>query len=225
VSHASTTQVYNLEPTQALLVGWYYGATYEVTPIASGSYLALSFALSHASKHSVCPRLPDMGRATVRLRTVLDKWRRDGYLDSRNLVVHTLDRHYPRENLNSAILEGTDAHKIAHLRSVAEDLGFVVCLANLEYDASPAHDPRGRKRIKLDSGACDADGEFGGGSDGDSDDGFTDLDVAKLNLEFRHMVDLEGTKLPSSGSLLIVKQDLLPTNPFEGVNPGADGCA
>ena len=221
VSHASSTEILDMAPTSFLstsVLAWYTDVKHEVRPITSGYRLALSYNLIHRSSGVPKPSLPDMHVALRHLCRVLQKWHKGAYTidaDS-NVVAYLLKHEYSAANLESGAqaLKGEDAHKIANLRIVAEELGYMVCLASLSYnvmgaaDDSYAYHGGGWKR-----------GRYGYSP---SDDGEVPpmLEVIERTLEVSNLVDLEGNLLLGQKTALpIDERNLIPQDPFEGVEP------
>ena len=223
VTHASKTKVIDLSPNSLLstcALAWYTDVKHEVKPVTSGYRLALSYNLIHTSRGVPIPSLPNMNSAVDEIRRVLHKWNKDAYeepADSTQIVAYLLKHQYSPANLASgaATLKGEDAHKVAHLRPVAEELGYVVCLANLEYTMSGSADDDygyrsygGWKRHRYSE---DYD---------DEDEGNPSmLEVNDESLTVENVVDLNGNKLLGPHKLSLDKEWLVPKDPFEGLDP------
>ena len=224
VSHASSTKILDMAPTSLLstsVLAWYTDVRHEVKPITSGYRLALSYNLIHTSPKVPKPSLPDMNTALTHLRHVLRKWRKGAYtIDAdRDMVAYLLKHEYSAANLafGAKTLKGEDAHKIANLRIVADELGFMVCLANLSYkvigvaDDDFGYRDRGWKR-----------GRYGYDSYDDDDDGGVPsmIEVTEKTLGVSNLVDLEGNMLLGQNTTLpIDEHNLIPKDPFEDVDP------
>lgn len=98
---------------------------HEVRPIISGHRLVLSYNLIHTSPDSPAPSLPKIG-AVAKLRAVLLKWSRQKYDRPSKLVTYLLKHKYSEADLKLAALKGEDSHKVAHLRGIIEETGFVL---------------------------------------------------------------------------------------------------
>lgn len=140
VSHGPSNKIFNLAPSSMFttsVLAWYTDVMHEVKPITSGYRLALSYNLIHTSPGIPRPTLPNMHTAVTYLREVLRKWSKGAYdanaEGETDMFAYILEHKYSNLNLRIGALKGQDAHLISHLRGVASDLGFVVCLANLEY--------------------------------------------------------------------------------------------
>jgi hypothetical protein len=224
VSHASSTKILDMAPTSLLstsILAWYTDVRHEVKPITSGYRLALSYNLIHSSRGVPKPSLPDMNTALARLRHVLRKWRKGTYeFDAdRDIIASLLKHEYSEANLacGAKTLKGEDAHKIANLRIVAEELGYMVCLAKLSYNVTGVADDsfgyrdRGWKR-----------GRYGYYDDDDDDGGETPsmIEVTERTLTITNVVDLEGNLLLGKNTTLpIDERNLIPNDPFDGVDP------
>jgi hypothetical protein len=226
VSHASSTKILDMAPTSLLstsVLAWYTDVRHEVKPITSGYRLALSYNLIHTSRGVPKPSLPDMNTALKYLRHVLCKWRKGAYeIDAdRDIIAYLLKHEYSEANLafGAKTLKGEDAHKIANLRIVAEELGYMVCLAKLSYHVTGVADDdfgyrdRGWKRGRYGYSSYDHD---------DDDDGEVPsmMEVTETTLKVTNLVDLEGHLLLGQHTALPVDEhNLIPKDPFEDVEP------
>jgi hypothetical protein len=83
-----------------------------------------------------------MHNAIAELRAVLRRWSEDRYPDCElKVIAYLLAHRYSEVNLKMGALKGEDAHKVSHLRPIAEELGFIIGLANLSFTKTgPAND-------------------------------------------------------------------------------------
>ncbi|THH12663.1 hypothetical protein EW146_g7492 [Bondarzewia mesenterica] len=215
VSHGTSKQVFDFASDSAFsttLLTWYADVMHEVKSITSGYRLALSYNLIHTSPGIPRPSLPNMHTALTQLHHVLRKWHQDKYRttpDSK-LIAFLLEHEYSEVNLRSSALKGMDAHRIAHVRDVAEKLGFVVCLANLEYWVSGCADDYGEDYYKRGRWGY----EHGGGSDTPAM-----LEESDSSLTLENLVDLNGDPVLSSSKISLSDEDLIPERPFQGQGP------
>lgn len=219
VSHASSSKVFDFS-AQSLLstvaLAWYTDVVHEVKPVTSGFRLALSYNLIKDPNALSVPRLPDMNASTQELYHVLQKWKEGRYASGveHDLLAYILEHHYSTSELDRGIgsLKGSDAHKLAHIREIAEELGFEVYLANLDYHESGAADD--------DGGGYHKRGRWGYDDyDESSDEGTPGMmEVSDRTLTADHVVDLEGNSIGCSQLTLDMEQ-LVPDEPFEGVKP------
>ena len=116
---------------QTTVLAWYTGVAYEVKPVTSGYRLALSYDLIHTP---VAPRpsLPNTNSAVHALRHVLLSWKQANSDRVPRKILYLLDGQYPQTGLKGSALEGIDAHKLAILNALANELGFHIGLAILE---------------------------------------------------------------------------------------------
>ncbi|KAF5383237.1 hypothetical protein D9615_004868 [Tricholomella constricta] len=228
VSHSSSTKVIELAPNSLLytsVLAWYTDVRHEVKPITSGYRLALSYNLIHAVPGVPRPTLPDMNTAVNRLRHVLRKWHKEAYGNEEmddNLVAYLLEHEYSVANLQAGakILKGADAHLVANLRDVAEDLGYMVCLANLEYHVHGCADDDYGYRSYGKRERYNRYGGYGNSSDDDDDRGTPGMgEIMETNLTLQNLVDLEGNSLLGHGSLGLSQENLIPKEPFEDETP------
>ena len=222
VSHASSAKILDMSATSLLstsILAWYTDVRHEVKPITSGYRLALSYNLIHSSPGAPKPSLPDMSTALMHLRHVLRKWRKGVYEieADRDIIAYLLKHEYSAANLASGAktLKGEDAHKAANLKSIAEEQGVMVCLANLSYhvlgaaDDDFGHHDYGSKR-----------GRYGYDSD-DHDEGVPSMaEVIEKTFSINNIVDLEGNELLGAKSALYIEEsNVIPDEPFEDVEP------
>jgi hypothetical protein len=224
VSHSASSRVYDLAPSSAFttsILTWYTDVMHEVKPITSGYRLALSYNLIHTSQGIPRPMLPDMHTAVTHLRSVLKRWGRGGYDgadDTPQIVAYLLKHEYSEVNLKAGALKGEDAHKVSHLRTLAEEFDVVVCLANLSCNVSGVPDDDGggyyrgyggRKRNRYYD------------SEEDSDDRGTPSMMEEIDrsLTISNLVDLNGTTMMSGKDIHLEENSLIPENPFEDETP------
>jgi hypothetical protein len=131
------------------------------------------------------------------------------------MAAYLLAHHYSSKNLASGMsaLKGSDAHKVAHLNPIAEEQGFLVCLANLEYMVSEVadvdYDRQMWKRQRFD---CDED------EDEDECEPFME-EVLESSLTLKNLFDLQGNSLWGSHESYVGVGSLVPRDPFEDVEP------
>ncbi|RXW17212.1 hypothetical protein EST38_g8641 [Candolleomyces aberdarensis] len=138
ISHSGTKVVIDVAKNSELntsVLAWYTDVTQELKRITSGYRLALSYNLIHTSPNVPLPSLPDMRSAVTGLREVLTRWKSGVCKVEQKppLIAYILSHQYNPVDLGkgSQCLKGSDAHKVAHILPLAEELGFSVCLANL----------------------------------------------------------------------------------------------
>ncbi|KAF8908584.1 hypothetical protein CPB84DRAFT_1744211 [Gymnopilus junonius] len=218
VSHASIIKTFDFAPNSLLstaLLAWYTDVKHEVTEVTSGYRLALSYNFIHdSSGNSPLPGLPQMDEPLASLRRILRKWMEGKYDNVPNLMAYLLDYQYSTANLRVGwkALKGVDAHRVAFLRTVAGELGFKVGLASLEHNVVGEADDYGEGYYRR--GRHDYYDEY-------SDDRGTPdmLEVTDTSTKITGLVDLEGRVLISVGKISIDPDELIPKDPFEGVNP------
>jgi hypothetical protein len=226
VSHGTTNKIFDLASSSAVTTSrltWYTDVMHEVKPITSGYRLALSYNLIHTSPGIPRPTLPDMHSAVSHLRHILHKWSKGAYESSdgeTDIIAYLLEHEYSHVNLTMGALKGEDAHLIANLRGVAEEEGFMVCLANLEYNiCGVAEDDGrgyyggygGRKRNRWYDDSDDED-------DDDDEETPSMIEEIESSLHIKNLVDLDGLSM-MGGNLRISQENLIPENPFEDVEP------
>jgi hypothetical protein len=161
-----------------------------------------------------------MHSAITTLRHILHKWSKGAYDSSdgeTDIIAYLLEHQYSQVNLKMGTLKGEDAHLVANVRGVAEEEGFMMCLANLEYNISGVADEDGLGYY----------GGYGGRKihrwyhgDSDENDGETPDMIEELDrsLQVKNLVDLDGLSM-MGGNLRLTQEDLIPQNPFEDVEP------
>lgn len=101
---------------------------------------------------------------------------------------------------------------VAHLRGAAEELGFVMCLANREYHDSGMPDEEwqsGHKRSR-----------YGGWDDEDSAEGMPMMgEVDETDYTLRNLFDLDDRPALSVDELKVTEDALIPKEPFEDESP------
>jgi hypothetical protein len=123
------------------------------------------------------------------------------------MLAYLLQHNYSEVNLRMAALKGKDRHMIAHLKAVAEDLGFMVCLGHLEYvERGTAEDYGRRKRGRY----YDSDSE-------ESNPPMAGVDEKSLNIT--SLVNLDGLEMLDGHDLPLREESLMPQNAFKGAYP------
>ena len=226
VSHANSREIFDLAPhsfTTTCVLAWYTDVMHEVKPITSGFRLALTYNLIHTAPGIPRPTLPTLHNSIAELRAVLRRWSESRYPEDTELqvVAYLLNHKYSEVNLRMGALKGEDAHKISHLRPIAEELGYIIGLANLSFTKTGTSD---------DYGGCDYWGRkrqrryYGGWSSSDDDDGGDGdvpnmLEVTGTDLSITNLVDLDGVQIVKTRPLLLSEENLIPKDPFEDEAP------
>jgi hypothetical protein len=188
------------------MFAWYNETSYTVDPITSGYQLALVYDVIPTS--SAFPRLPVLQPAVAELQKVLQKWSNGYYTDHSglNLIAIVLTHKYDGEVLSLNTLKGEDHHRASHIRTVAEEMGYVVGLAKLRY--------RNLGITDEDCESCERCESLG----------LTDkeLEMSEVNstcIKIDNMVDFAGSPIPRFAKLKLAKANLILDNPFEGQKP------
>lgn len=224
LSHSSMKKTIDFSkdsPTSTALLAWYTDVKHEVKEVTSGYRLALSYNLVNiASARVPRPTLPDMSKSPSLLRKVLKKWlakKYDEFEGSDPRVAACLLKHeYSPENLKDGLkaLKGTDAHKVSFIHPVAEELGFMVGIASLNYYETGEGDDYGGYRPYYHD---DYDDEY---EDDDASDGapnMVEVESTKANIE--GLVDSDGLLLLSEGQIDLDDNCLIPKHAFKDVEP------
>lgn len=163
VSHATSTRLLDSASLFSMVAfGWYTGVTYEMLPITSGYRLALTYSLTYTSEIGTPqPVVPKLARNLEDLHCALQQWHQNAPARKSQIKACLLKHKYTPEDLQlgECALKAPDACRAANVRSVAEQLGYMVILANLTYheagigetdpydsDDSEDDNPRHRRR-------------------------------------------------------------------------------
>jgi hypothetical protein len=153
-----------------------------------------------------------MHTAITQLRHVLHKWLKGGYsAPDQQMLAYLLHHQYSEINLKSTALKGEDAHLIAHLRDVAEEMGIALCLAKLKYLKSGYADDYGYGYHKR--------GRY---YDESSDDGGETPDMVEVlqtDLTISNLVDLNGMAVLQGPNIKLSEGCLIPEDAFEDEEP------
>lgn len=134
LTHGGSSAVYDYGPRSqhyTTVLSWYSDVTHEIKPIASGYQLALSYNVIHTSQ-SPCPSLSPNVDFMQKLRRVMSIWEQDEGGLTPDKVFYLLTHTYSEASLKASALKGTDAHTVALLGNLAEDMGFGLGLAIVE---------------------------------------------------------------------------------------------
>lgn len=225
VSHGASRKVFDLASTthfNASILAWYTDVMHEVKPVTSGYRLALSYNLIHTSPGIPRPTLPDVHSAIARLRHVLYKWSKDAYADSMldwetDMVAYVLEHKYSKVNLKIGALKGADRHMISNLRVVAEELGFKVCLANLQYTETGYGEDCGGYSHKKRRYSYYDDSDDEESSEEEEDPGMAEVEDTSLTID--NLVDLDGMEILHGKTLSLGTDSVIPEDYFEDESP------
>jgi len=220
LSHSNASKIFDFSSHSLLetaVMAWYTDVFHEVKPVLSGFRLALSFNLIRSTESSLAvPRLSNIDSSIGELRTVLRKWKADKFSDTcNNKVAYMLSHQYSESELSRGekALKGGDAHLISYIRDVAEELGFVLALGNLELQISGQAEDTGyrcnyykRRRGWYDDSEDEADA-----------DDVEMIEEDNRELSVTALYDLDGRRIASITT--IVDEDLIPADYFDGVQP------
>ncbi|KAF8954905.1 hypothetical protein BDZ97DRAFT_1970033 [Flammula alnicola] len=239
VSHSTTTKTIDFASNSlasTALLAWYTDVRHEVKPITSGYRLALSYNLVQSTPGVGRPMLPDTSDNADQLRRILKKWhlRRYKKEPEPRFVAYLLQHQYSAANLTAgqSALKGTDKHRVAVLREVAEELGYLVGLASLEHIVSGTAEPedyeygRYSKRGRYGHGcAYDDDEEEEEDEDTDDYEGCSPgmEEILEMSTTMSDLTDLDGHMLLATAgrgvSVRLREGCLIPQEPFEDVEP------
>ncbi|KIM21996.1 hypothetical protein M408DRAFT_79639 [Serendipita vermifera MAFF 305830] len=132
-----TVDVSAMSSTSTHVVAWYTDVYHSVQPVESGYRLALSYNLVHSSVPSLKPSIRSNAN-TQELKHALLSWKAR---DSPTKLIYLMSHMYSYQELRRVSLKGKDAYFVANIRGVAKELGFRLCLVNLElHQSGPAID-------------------------------------------------------------------------------------
>ncbi|TFK65501.1 hypothetical protein BDN72DRAFT_801082 [Pluteus cervinus] len=245
ISHASETAEVDLPKGSNLrtnIIAWYLEAQRVVQPIESGYQLTLSYNLVHNIHNQPIPSIPSTDELSRTIRHILQKWENNKYPRGEGTtadpLVYLLKDHQQHMIANGVTtLSGRDAHKVKTVQRVAEKLGFVVYLGNLELVIrgfpedtryldyySP---PRKRSRYDYDyygMGYGDSDEDMSSEDDYDpymAFSGRSGVDMeeeTERTLRITLMAKVDGGRIGTS-EFDIKETSIVQKNPFNGVDP------
>ncbi|KAF5358907.1 hypothetical protein D9758_004801 [Tetrapyrgos nigripes] len=122
-----------------VVVAHFADARCEVKPLLSGYQLALSFNLIRSVDSPLgIPKSPDTALGVESARAVLSKWKngRSEIKGAGDMIAYVFGHRYGKLEFwkGDKCLKDQDAHLVAHIRNVAENFGFLLCIANLHLD-------------------------------------------------------------------------------------------
>lgn len=219
VSHASTSRTIDFSEDSlhaTSILAWYTDVRHEVKPVTSGYRLALSYNFIHVAPPNVPrPSLPDTSSSAEMLRRILRKWKAKKYVgeSDQQLMAYLLDHEYSTHDLGQGniSLKGADAQRVALLRPIAEDLGFMLGLASLEHNVSGCAEDNG--------GGYYNRGRWDDDEDEDDDETPGMLEVTEKSTKISGLVDLDGVPLLSVGQIHLEDDCIIPKDPFEDETP------
>ncbi|RXW12377.1 hypothetical protein EST38_g13476 [Candolleomyces aberdarensis] len=220
VSHAGQNAIIDASKHSQFntsILAWYTDVMHEVKPITSGYRLALSYNLIHTSPNTPQPSLPEMHTAVAAIRKVLTSWNNGDYELEQNppLIAYLLSHEYNIMDFNKGVqsLKGSDAHKVAHLLPIAQELGFSICLANLTYTQHGYGNDNGGGYYKRNKWGYDSY------EDDDEDDDPGMAEVEEESYEISNSVRIAGGRGLAFGDFTVEEGCLVPENPFQKVSP------
>jgi hypothetical protein len=215
LTHGSKTQVVDFSASSlanTAVLAWYTDVLHEVKPVASGYRLALSYNLIYTSTRKSLPMAPTYDGPCAKLRQVLHEWEKGNYQkpDKRDYIAYLLTHRYSEVDFRrgASCLKGEDDERVALVRAAAEELGFVILLANMKYHVSGDSDdvdcwPKRRRRRRSTQSDCDnIDGEV------------------EISISLSKMVDLSGHVVLGLNHCIEVDEDcFLPKGALDGERP------
>ncbi|PPR03262.1 hypothetical protein CVT24_012830 [Panaeolus cyanescens] len=173
LAHAGRSTVLDIAPQSMFNISalaWYSGVMHEALPITSGHRLTLSYNLIHTSTVTEKPEIPDPTQGPLKdLREILERWKNDQYKDMLNppLFAYMLSGSYRWHDRMHVLqgLESEDVDMLTHVVPVMDEMGFVLCLADLVktesgdgvvdhrvwYDYTPGNDKETAEMGEIDS--------------------------------------------------------------------------
>jgi hypothetical protein len=205
VSHAGSTRLFDFATHSAIdicTIAWYNETSHNVGPITSGHQLTLIYDLIPTS--SAFPRLPELQPAVSQLRITLQKWS-EGHYTNRSgpdIIAIILTHKYDIQDLSLDMLRGEDRHRVSHISFVAEEMGYVVGLAELQY--------RNIGNSKEDLDRCES-------CEARNDEELAN--VTSTHIKISNLIDLAGLPMPGFAKLKLSKANLILDDPFEHMKP------
>ncbi|KAJ7118893.1 hypothetical protein C8R44DRAFT_982620 [Mycena epipterygia] len=196
LSFSGCSENYDLSATSSFstsLVAWYHGVECGIKPVESGRRLALSYHL--VAGEGPRPRLPAMPEKLHDLRRFLRKWSDIQEYEpdaAPSIIAYPLTHEYRDNDLRADTLKLEDRHKVIHLKTLCDELGFQLGLAMLDdhligtADESSRRDGQGRPRM---------------------------LHVTSRRLTIKEVFDFDGVSLPGLTKLELNETDLVKTVP------------
>ena len=223
VSHASTTKTIDFAPNSLLstaVLAWYTDVKHEVKHVTSGYRLVLSYNLIYtASPGGAQPTLPQIGDSVEKLRRVLMKWRDGKYAEVPEipLLAYLLDHEYSSQNLKdgSKALKGADAPLVTFIRDIAEELGYIIGLAQVEREVSGPGDDCGGNYYQRNRHHYYSDSE----DEYDFDEAPEMAEELETTTSIVSLVDLKGSSLLPFGKIGLNDDNLVPNDLFEDKTP------
>ncbi|EGN96279.1 hypothetical protein SERLA73DRAFT_76258 [Serpula lacrymans var. lacrymans S7.3] len=215
ISHEGAVIVYDIAPAATpctAVVSWHNDASIKIKPITSGHRLVLRYLMAHQASGPI-PRLPHMQNSTIQLRRILDQWLQSSsqeQLDvAHGMFIYTLHHDYRGLPLEGCILRGEDAHKVAHLRPVCNELGIGLYLGRIKCHITGTSDDRERgyskgygRRRRTDWCA--------------DDEKYPPLvKTTKRAMVLEEMTDLRGNAMEGFQGMELSKNDLMVRKPFD----------
>ena len=215
LAHGSKTQVIDFSASSVAntaVLAWYTDVLHEVKPVTSGYRVALSYNLIYTSTRMALPMAPTYDGPCAKLQRVLREWENGNYQkpEKRDYIAYLLKHRYSEVDFRrgASCLKGEDDERVALVRAAAEELGFVILLANMNYHVSGNSDdvdlwPKRRR---------------GGGS---NKSGYDDIyGEVEVSISLSKMVDLSGHVVLGLNRSIGVDEDcFLPTGALDDVSP------
>jgi hypothetical protein len=170
------------------VAAWYTDVYHAVKPVHSGYRLALSYNLIHSTAPSLKPAI-NTSALTQQLKHTLLSWK---YWDHPMKLIYLMDHMYSAQELRTVSLKGKDAHLVSNLRGVAKELGFRLCLVNLELHQSGQANDYGEFNDYDPYEEYDSDDEDAVEWHRQAQQGLTICEVEDQTWSFDDAIDLDG---------------------------------
>jgi hypothetical protein len=197
-----------------VVLAWHNNTTPEMKPITSGDRLILYYdillKLSAPYPQDPADDVPDVSAPIQRTREVLRKWCKGKYKSNINMALYPLEHRYDAEELSTSCLKGSDARRVAQLKDIANQCGYVMLLGTLKFEmrgvaaCGPDYDEFERREWKQ------------------GDLGMSPKDNLYMDGEVEDVVDLAGHSVIGECSLRVRYANVIPKNAFSTVSP--DEC-
>ncbi|PPR07883.1 hypothetical protein CVT24_005620 [Panaeolus cyanescens] len=229
VSHAGTTTVLDIAKDSAFstsVLAWYTDVVHEVKPLTAGYRLALSYNLIHTSPNAPKPSLPNLQEGPLQLfKDTLQRWKDDKYpedcIPDPALFAFMLAHQYSQLDIKRGLsaLKGKDAFLVSHLLPIAQEMGFVFCLANLVKTVSGSADDCGYSYSKRRrSGYWGRYDEYDDDDDGETPD---ILEVEEESMEISNLIRITANEAVDLGvgKFDLSSEALVPRTAFDHLSP------
>ena len=185
------------------VIAWYTDVYHAVQTVKSGYRLALSYNLIHSNLPSLKPEIA-VSAQMQELKHLLLSWK---YFDDPVKLIYLMDHMYSLQETRKVLLKGKDAHFVANICGVAKELGFRLCLVNLELHQSGQADDQGEYDDFDPYEEYDSDDEDEVSFRRRAEKGPTLCEAEEETWSFEDPVDLDGNSVSLKEDLELDNED------------------